>query len=82
VSWENNHIQFCRMLGELASVGLSRAQYTFLKESMDLSKDDIDEILDRAQYEFDMNVKLGRAPKKETCMRDLRAYTGNERYQS
>lgn len=49
VNWENNNIQFPRMLAELRANGLTSEQYEFLNESMDLDREQVDEILERAE---------------------------------
>jgi hypothetical protein len=49
-SWHNDHLQFARLLSELVAAGApNRKQMAELCESMDLSVENINEILDRAQ---------------------------------
>lgn len=50
--WNNNKIQFARLLAEIRAVGLSTAQYMDLEDSMDLDRDEIDELLERAETEW------------------------------
>lgn len=51
-NWANDAIQFPRLLAELRSFGLTTPQYTFLRESMDLSMARVDEVLERAETEW------------------------------
>ena len=50
--WHDNSIQFPRLLAELRAFGLTAQQYTFLQESMDLTTGEIDELLERAETEW------------------------------
>lgn len=50
--WDNNRVQFARLLAELRAVGLTDEQYAALRESMDLARDRIDEVLERAETEW------------------------------
>lgn len=47
--WLDNSKQFPRLLAELRAVGLTKEQYKFLQESMDLRRNEIDELLQRAE---------------------------------
>jgi hypothetical protein len=47
--WENNYIQFPRLLAEIRAVGLTPEQYTNLEDSMNLSIEQIDKLLERAE---------------------------------
>lgn len=47
--WHEDKIQFPRLLAEIRAVGLTIKQYGQLQDSMDLSVDEIDEILERAE---------------------------------
>ena len=51
--WEDDLIQFPRLLAELRAVGLSVEQYEYLREQMDLSDSEIDEIFERAETAWD-----------------------------
>lgn len=52
--WEDNSIQFPRLLAEICANGiLNKEAYAVLQESMDLEASDIDEILIRAVEEWD-----------------------------
>jgi hypothetical protein len=50
--WENNEIQFPRLLAEIFGI-LTNEQIDFLCESMDLTADDIDELFHRANLEWE-----------------------------
>lgn len=47
--WNNDAIQFPHLLSDLRAFGLTRQQYGFLRESMDLSTGEIDEVFERAE---------------------------------
>jgi hypothetical protein len=51
--WDNNSIQLPRLLAEIAAIGLTLDQYGALRESMDLKVEEIDELLKRADEEWD-----------------------------
>ena len=54
VNWNNDAIQFPRLLAELyASVDLSRKNWDALGASMDLTRDEITDIFERAQATWD-----------------------------
>jgi len=67
-TWENNHIQFCRLLAEIRTVSLTTEQYDQLQESMDLGYEDIDEVFARAEIEW-MRVKDNK-PVRQTTPED------------
>lgn len=50
--WDHNSTQFPRLLAELRAYGLTDSQYTALEEAMDLGREDIDELLERAEDEW------------------------------
>jgi len=61
--WEDNSIQFPRLLAEIcATVEISDKDWEALKESMDLSTEEINELFDRAQEEWE-------EIKAEVCLR-------------
>lgn len=47
--WEDDSIQFPRLLSEIIAVGLSETQWDDLLLSMDLTSDELSELFDRAQ---------------------------------
>lgn len=47
--WKSDEIQFPRLLAELRAVGLTDGMYEELCASMDIEKDDLDELLERAE---------------------------------
>lgn len=52
--WNDNSIQFPRLIAELEAVGAFTPQVTeSLCESMDLTVDEISELVDRAQAKWD-----------------------------
>jgi hypothetical protein len=62
MTWQENHIQFPRLLAELRAVGLTDEQYAGLAESMDLDRDSIDELLERAEDSW-QRIKEEFAPR-------------------
>lgn len=57
--WLSDHIQFMRMLSEISSVGLTEEQMLWLGESMDLSPEQIKDLLSRADDAWDAYILLG-----------------------
>ena len=51
--WDDNTIQFARLLAEINAVGLTINQYQQICDSTDLGVMDIDELLERAEKEFE-----------------------------
>ena len=52
--WKDNSIQFPRLIAELEAAGAFTPEVTEqLCESMDLTVDEISELVDRAQYTWD-----------------------------
>jgi hypothetical protein len=51
--WEIDEVQFPRLLAEIKAVGLTPDQVNCLRASMDLSKEEIHELLDRAEDAFE-----------------------------
>jgi hypothetical protein len=59
--WERNNVQFPRLLAEIYAIGLTPEQYGALVNSMDLHRDSIYEILQRAEAEWE-RLKLKNCP--------------------
>lgn len=54
-TWDNNNIQFPRLIDELQAVGaITNTVMKDLCESMDLQPSQIDELLERAQLEWEI----------------------------
>ena len=54
--WDNDNVQFARLLSEIAGiVNISKKDMKALCESMDLTEDDINELLDRAVNAFEVH---------------------------
>ena len=53
INWDNDAVQFPRLLAEIRAVGLTAQQLAALKVSMDLSTEGICEILSRAEEVFE-----------------------------
>ena len=77
ITWNHNHIQFARLLSELRAIELTPDQYGELCASMDLGRDDIDELFDRAQLEWE-RAKAGMPVRKTTPHREFMAFVGEE----
>lgn len=54
-NWNNDYIQFGRLLSEIYAVGLREDQYADLCESMNLDKSYIKEIFERAEAAWDIS---------------------------
>jgi len=63
--WLKNQVQFPRLLAEIRAVGLSLYQYASIAKSMDVSLGEIDELLLRAETEFDRLKRSINPPTKE-----------------
>ena len=50
--WRDNNVQFARLLAEIRGIGLSDRQMHYLREVMDLEDSEINELLERAEVEF------------------------------
>jgi len=51
--WLDDATQFPRLLAEIRAVGLTPEQYRTLRESMDLTANEIDELFQRAEETWD-----------------------------
>lgn len=51
--WLDDRVQLPRLLAEIRAVGLTHEQYLGLEASMDLTRELIDELLARAEIEFE-----------------------------
>jgi hypothetical protein len=69
-TWRDNYIQFARLLDEIHSVGLSDRQFFALCAATDLSKDEINQLFDRAAIEW-MRVKEGLNVRKVTPIAEI-----------
>lgn len=52
-NWDNNYLQFVRLISEIGGVQLTKKQVKSLAVSMDLSVDDVNELFDRAHIEWE-----------------------------
>ena len=52
-TWNDDAIQFPRLLAEIHSIGLSKEQIDLLAAAMDLDQSNIYDLLDRATEAFD-----------------------------
>lgn len=50
--WDVNAIQFPRLLAELRAIGLTADQYRDLEDAMDLTRVEIDSLLERAEDDW------------------------------
>lgn len=64
-NWENDHIQFTRLIAECEAVGAIQITDE-LCASMDLTPDQIKEIIGRAQCVFEKMIK--QIPNKQKCL--------------
>jgi len=73
IPWNNNHLQFARLLSEIRAMGLTAEQSEQLKQSMRLHQDEIDEVFDRAQLEWE-RAKRGQPVRKTTPHKEYMAF--------
>jgi len=52
-SWNKNSIQFPRLLSEICAIGLTEDQKTELCDNMDIDENELDELFNRAQRDFE-----------------------------
>ena len=52
-SWNRNELQFPRLLAEIRAVGLAEHQWDGLLVSMDLESDELSELFERAEAEWE-----------------------------
>lgn len=72
--WDNNHIQFARLISELASLGVPNSKHLKqLCESTDLSVEEIENIFDRAAVEWE-RAKRCQPVRKHTPEIDVRRW--------
>jgi hypothetical protein len=53
VVWEDNGVQFPRLLAELRAAGITPEQMKFLSKSMDLNEGDLESLFLRAEDEWE-----------------------------
>lgn len=58
VMWKDDQIQFMRLLAEIQASKLTTEQYIDLAKSMDLSFDEIDQLLQRATDAFEHYINM------------------------
>lgn len=77
-NWDNNHLQFARLLAEIASVGLSKKQLKALAETTDLKPSDLAQLFDRAMLEWERASPGHHSVRKYTPARELAYYSKGE----
>lgn len=79
-NWKNDKLQFARMLSEIQAVKLTSGQYMDLSESMDLSFDEIDQLLQRATDAFELHMEepASKAVSLEWVLNQLAGMTFSE----
>jgi hypothetical protein len=61
--WQYNHVQFPRLLSEIMASGcLTEEVWDTLLESMDLESDELSELFERAQKEWETIKNMHRPP--------------------
>jgi len=55
--WSDDSVQFPRLLAEINACGLSEDQYAAIAESMALTIEQVDELLDRAEAAWDKHLR-------------------------
>jgi len=79
--WNNNNVQFARLLAEIAAVDIGESVWDELCVNMDLESDQLSELFDRAQCAFEKN-KLEICPPEnvqvaEQLREDVNAWANN-----
>lgn len=64
VAWLDNSIQFPRLLAEIIGVGLTEQQWDDICATMDLDSNNLSELFDRAQAEWEKIKELQRDKSK------------------
>lgn len=64
--WENNNVQFPRLLAEILAIGLTPRQFADLSKSMDLNSEDIKALLYRAEKRWETIKSNGGADERLT----------------
>ena len=55
--WENDEVQFARLIAEIAGVDIGEEAWDELLENMNLESDELSELFDRAQMKWE-KIKL------------------------
>lgn len=77
--WDNNQVQFPRLLAEIAAtVDLTEEQWTGLLDSMNLEDDDLRELFDRAQSAWE-RYKVASGPMVMSDWHEFLAWKLNRR---
>lgn len=66
-NWKNNDIQFARLLSELKTTGLTPRQYHIIEDSTGLNTHQINEILDRADHQWEIIRQETNAKSHQSC---------------
>ncbi len=61
--WQNDYIQFTRLLAQILAVGLSEETLDELCDSMDLERSEVYELLVRAQVKWDAIKSVNKGIK-------------------
>jgi hypothetical protein len=61
--WDDNFLQFARLLDEICAVGLSKEQLEQIGESMDLPQAPLNDLFERARQQWEQ-IKKGREPMR------------------
>lgn len=63
MKYTDKTIQYPRLLAEIRAIGLDKDQYALLSESMDLSQDEIDQVLEWAEDDW-QTIKDNLRPRR------------------
>lgn len=77
-NWNNNRVQFPRLLAEINAVGLTVVQEAGICESMDLDAEHVRELFQRAEDVFEeLKDNIGRkCPPAEKTLYDIGVHEG------
>jgi hypothetical protein len=63
--WDRDNVQFPRLLAEINATGLTTGQYRMLEDSMELTTEEIDSLLERAE---DRWTRIKGLPARKAAM--------------
>jgi hypothetical protein len=78
-AFDDNFVQFPRLLAEIRARGIQSEDFDSICESMDLPPAKVDELLERAEAEWE-HLKAGGTPRRYTPAADIKRLRKEERH--
>jgi len=69
-TWEDNYIQFPRLLAEIRGLDIPLVEMEKLYQSMDLEAEEVEALFDRAEVEW-IRIKENKEPRRFTPKKDV-----------